>query len=171
VAAIGVAREFQRVFTDTTYHADADRWWVSRGSVITRPTAGSPRRRGARALTGTDAEHGHPRPFFAPIAAVVSLNGARRLRRAVELVVGVSVGVGVGDLLIAAIGSGAWQISLVVALAMAAAVWLDGGPSSLRRLPVPLFSSRHCCHHAAAPRCSVVSTPWWAAASGSWSWL
>ena len=34
VAAIGVAQEFQRVFTGTTYHADADstRWW--RGSAV-----------------------------------------------------------------------------------------------------------------------------------------
>jgi uncharacterized membrane protein YgaE (UPF0421/DUF939 family) len=70
---------------------------------------------------------GHQRPFFAPIAAVVSPNGARRMRRAVELVVGVSVGVGVGDLLISVIGSGPWQIGLVVALAMTTAVWLDGG--------------------------------------------
>ncbi len=71
---------------------------------------------------------GHQRPFFAPVAAVVSLNGSRRTRRAVELVVGVSVGVGIGDLLIAVIGSGAWQIALVVALAMTTAVVLDGGP-------------------------------------------
>ena len=71
----------------------------------------------------------HPRPFFAPIAAVVSLGvsmGAR-LRRSVELVAGVTVGIGVGDLLINFIGTGPWQIALVVALAMAAAVTLDGG--------------------------------------------
>lgn len=73
---------------------------------------------------------GHQRPFFAPIAAVVSLGvslGAR-LRRSVELVVGVSVGIGVGDLLISGIGTGTWQIVLVVALAMITAVVLDGGP-------------------------------------------
>ena len=50
-----------------------------------------------------------------------------RLRRAVELVVGVSLGVLVGDLLISLIGSGWWQITLVVTLAMAAAVLADGG--------------------------------------------
>ena len=49
-----------------------------------------------------------------------------RLRRAAELVVGVSLGVLVGDLLISVIGSGYWQIALVVALAMAAAVFADG---------------------------------------------
>jgi uncharacterized membrane protein YgaE (UPF0421/DUF939 family) len=45
----------------------------------------------------------------------------------VELVVGVSLGVPVGDLLIPQIGSGGWQIAVVVALAMAAAVFADGG--------------------------------------------
>ena len=73
---------------------------------------------------------GHTRPFFAPIAAVVSLGislGAR-LRRSVELVVGVTVGIGVGDVLILGIGSGPWQIVLVVALAMTTAIVLDGGP-------------------------------------------
>jgi uncharacterized membrane protein YgaE (UPF0421/DUF939 family) len=72
---------------------------------------------------------GHERPFFAPIAAVISLGVSlgNRLRRVVELVVGVSLGVLVADLLIARIGSGAWQIILVVALAMAIAVFADGG--------------------------------------------
>ncbi|AOW91793.1 hypothetical protein BFN03_01355 [Rhodococcus sp. WMMA185] len=73
---------------------------------------------------------GHPTPFFAPIAAVVSLGlslGAR-LRRSVELVAGVTIGIGVGDLLIAVIGTGTWQIALVVGLAMSAAVLLNSGP-------------------------------------------
>lgn len=71
---------------------------------------------------------GHPRPFFAPIAAVISLGVSlgSRLRRVAELVVGVSLGVLVGDLLIVQIGGGPWQIALVVALAMAAAVFADG---------------------------------------------
>lgn len=72
---------------------------------------------------------GHARPFFAPTAAVTCIGIAlgQKLRRVIELVVGVSVGVGVGDLLISRIGSGTWQIVLVVLLAMAAAVLLDGG--------------------------------------------
>ena len=70
-----------------------------------------------------------PPPIFAPVAAVVSLGAAlgQRLRRTVELVLGVALGVGVGDLLIEAIGSGALQLALIVALAMTAAVLLDGG--------------------------------------------
>jgi uncharacterized membrane protein YgaE (UPF0421/DUF939 family) len=73
---------------------------------------------------------GHPRPFFAPIAAVISLGVslANRLRRAVEMVVGVSLGVLVGDLLISRIGSGWWQIALAVMLAVSVAVFADGGP-------------------------------------------
>ena len=74
---------------------------------------------------------GHGRPFFAPIAVVISIGvglGQRRLRRVVELVVGVSVGIGVGDLLVLSIGTGAWQIALVIALAMTISVVLDGGP-------------------------------------------
>ena len=72
---------------------------------------------------------GHERPFFAPVAAAIALGTGmgRRLRRGVELVFGVIVGVGLGDLLIAQIGSGAWQITAVVVLAMSAAVFLDRG--------------------------------------------
>ncbi|WP_054812400.1 FUSC family protein [Nocardia arizonensis] len=72
---------------------------------------------------------GHTQPFFAPTAAVVSIGvsfGAR-LRRSFELVVGVAVGIGIGDLFISRAGTGVWQIALVVATAMALAVFLDGG--------------------------------------------
>ncbi len=73
---------------------------------------------------------GHQQPFFAPIAAVISLGLSlgRRWRRSVELVAGVTIGILVGDLLIVEIGSGGWQIVVVVALAMAVAVFLDDGP-------------------------------------------
>jgi uncharacterized membrane protein YgaE (UPF0421/DUF939 family) len=72
----------------------------------------------------------HSRPFFAPIAATIVLGLApgRRSRRAIEMVIGVALGIAVGDLLIAAIGSGAAQIALVVMLAMSVAILLGGGP-------------------------------------------
>src|SRR5256886_14663016 len=71
----------------------------------------------------------HRAPFFAPVAAVVCLGITlgQRLRRVIELIVGAGLGVGVGDLLISAIGPGPWQIVLVVTLAMSVAVLLDGG--------------------------------------------
>lgn len=73
---------------------------------------------------------GHALPFFAPTAAIVSIGTAfgARLRRSLELVVGVALGIGVGDLFISQVGTGVWQIALVVAAAMALAIFLDGGP-------------------------------------------
>ncbi|MDR7302158.1 FUSC family protein [Haloactinomyces albus] len=72
---------------------------------------------------------GHPQPFFAPIAGVIALGVSlgQRMRRSLELVVGVSIGVGVGDVLVSVIGTGPWQIALVVSLAMSTAVLLDSG--------------------------------------------
>jgi hypothetical protein len=63
---------------------------------------------------------GHPRPFFASVAAVVALgvSGGGRLRRTAELALGVALGVAVGDLLVSLIGQGAWQIGVVVAIAL-----------------------------------------------------
>jgi uncharacterized membrane protein YgaE (UPF0421/DUF939 family) len=73
---------------------------------------------------------GHQTPFFAPIAAVISLSVTlgQRMRRAVELVFGVAVGLMVADLLVLLIGSGTVQIGVVVLLAMGAAVFIGGGP-------------------------------------------
>lgn len=69
----------------------------------------------------------HEIPFFAPIAAVVALGTSygQRLRRVAEVTVGVAVGVLVADLLVIALGTGWWQLGLVVALAMSAAFLLD----------------------------------------------
>ena len=72
---------------------------------------------------------GHESPFFASIAAVISLGVAvgQEGRRAAELVFGVACGLTVADLLVLAIGTGPVQIGVVVALAMAAAMLLGGG--------------------------------------------
>jgi uncharacterized membrane protein YgaE (UPF0421/DUF939 family) len=71
----------------------------------------------------------HPRPFFAPVAAVVCLGVSHsyRLRRVGELAVGVTIGVGIADVLVRQIGNGWWQIGLVVLLAMSAAQLFGGG--------------------------------------------
>lgn len=71
----------------------------------------------------------HPTPFFAPIAAVVGLGTSygQRLRRVAEVTVGVAVGVLIADLLVLWIGQGAWQLTLIVALAMSTAILLDAG--------------------------------------------
>jgi len=73
----------------------------------------------------------HPQPYFAPISAVATLavSVGQRMRRAVEIVLGNAFGILLGEALILVIGRGAWQISLVVVLAILAAIFLGGGPS------------------------------------------
>ena len=69
-------------------------------------------------------------PVFAPIAAVIAVGATygQRSERAIELIGGVVLGIGVADLLVHAIGTGPAQIGLMVLLAMSAAVILGGGP-------------------------------------------
>lgn len=70
---------------------------------------------------------GHQQAFFAPIAAVLSLgvSAGKRLRHGFELVLGAAVGVGIGDVLISNIGSGYWQVSVVVLVAILVATFVD----------------------------------------------
>ncbi len=72
---------------------------------------------------------GIERPTFAPIAAVVSLGLAlgERGRRAVELTLGVAVGVALADFLVSVLGVGALQSGILVVIAMAVAVFLGRG--------------------------------------------
>ena len=72
---------------------------------------------------------GHAQPFFAPIAAAISLSssGSRRGRRILQMVVGVTLGIAVGELIVALIGTGALQIVAVVAVTMAVALLLGIG--------------------------------------------
>lgn len=71
----------------------------------------------------------HETPFFAPIAAVVCLGTSygQRLRRVVEVAIGVAIGVLIADVLVVFLGSGAWQLALIVGLAMTTALLLDAG--------------------------------------------
>jgi uncharacterized membrane protein YgaE (UPF0421/DUF939 family) len=71
---------------------------------------------------------GHPRPIFAPVAGLIAVSttlGQRR-RYAVEMVVGIAVGVGIADALFVLIGAGTLQIAAIVAGAMVVAVALGG---------------------------------------------
>ena len=72
---------------------------------------------------------GHKQAFFAPVAAILTLGltGGQRGRRALEVGVGVALGIAVADLLVIAIGTGAWQLAVVVGLAMVTAVLVGGG--------------------------------------------
>jgi uncharacterized membrane protein YccC len=74
---------------------------------------------------------GHSQPYFAAIAAVISTGVVvgQEGRRVLELVFGVACGLAVADLLVVLIGTGTVQIGVVVALAMAVAWLLGGGPA------------------------------------------
>ena len=70
-----------------------------------------------------------PRPAFAAIAAVIAVGvtTGERTGRALQLVGGVVLGITVASLLISVIGTGAWQIGVLVVLAMATATAVGGG--------------------------------------------
>ena len=72
---------------------------------------------------------GHPNPFFAPVAAVICLGTSygQRLRRVAEVTVGVAVGVFLAELLLKVIGTGSWQITVMVLLGMSIGLLLNGG--------------------------------------------
>ena len=72
---------------------------------------------------------GHPQPFFAPIAAAVSLSVSNVLRaqRAIQMMVGVTLGIGVGVLVQALLGPGALAITVAALLALFAAVFIGHG--------------------------------------------
>ena len=73
---------------------------------------------------------GNPQPFFAPVAAIVTLGVTygHRGSRAIELALGVAVGILVADGIVLVLGTGALTLGLVVALAVAVAVLLGSGP-------------------------------------------
>lgn len=72
----------------------------------------------------------HEIPVFAPITAIIclGLSFGQRVRRSLELMVGVALGVFVGDVFVHFFGSGVWQIGVVVTLAMGLAALLGSGP-------------------------------------------
>ncbi|MBO0711611.1 MAG: FUSC family protein [Acetobacteraceae bacterium] len=72
---------------------------------------------------------GHPQPFFAPIAAAVSLSTSRvqRFRRSVQLIGGVLLGIAIAQLLSSAIGISTVALGVIVFVALAIAVGAGAG--------------------------------------------
>jgi uncharacterized membrane protein YgaE (UPF0421/DUF939 family) len=67
---------------------------------------------------------GHAQPFFAPIAAAISLSTSsiQRSRRIVQLVAGVLLGIAVGEALAALLGTTSLALGLIVLLTFSAAL-------------------------------------------------
>src|SRR5690625_5104491 len=70
---------------------------------------------------------GHSQPFFAPVAAWVCLgfSADREVRKVAELAIGVTLGVGLGELVAYFIGTGGLQIMLVLVLGALLARFVD----------------------------------------------
>ena len=106
-------------------------------------------------------------PFFAPVAAVVTLGLApgERGRRALEVALGVIVGLAVADVLVRIIGVGAAQIGAVVALAMAAAVLFGERTLLVNQAAISAILVVALQPRTPLSRPTASSTRWWAAGS------
>ena len=72
---------------------------------------------------------GHHGPLFAATSAIIALGFSRdpRLRRVLEVGLGCTIGIVLGDALLHWLGSGIWQAALVVFLSVMLARFLDSG--------------------------------------------
>src|SRR3954447_18153863 len=76
---------------------------------------------------------GHPQPFFAPIAAVIALGAerGRRGRQAIDMMVGVTLGILIGAGVGAVVGGGGWQVVVATAVTLVFATGA-GAPRIIR---------------------------------------
>ena len=72
---------------------------------------------------------GHHSPLFAATSAVIALGFSRdpRLRRVLEVGLGCTIGIALGDFLLHLLGAGIWQAALVVFVSILLARFLDSG--------------------------------------------
>jgi uncharacterized membrane protein YgaE (UPF0421/DUF939 family) len=71
----------------------------------------------------------HPQPFFAPIAAAVclSISNVLRAQRAVQMMIGVTLGIGIGTGVQNLLGTGAVPIGIAALMALSVAVAIGRG--------------------------------------------
>lgn len=72
---------------------------------------------------------GHPQPFFAPIAAAISLSTSpiQRSRRVAQMLVGVLLGIGIAEVLHGPLGDSTLALGTIVFVTMAVTVALGAG--------------------------------------------
>ncbi|HAG58428.1 MAG TPA: FUSC family protein [Arthrobacter bacterium] len=72
---------------------------------------------------------GHSGPLFAATSSLIALGFSRdpRLRRVMEVGLGCTIGIAVGDLLLHWLGSGIWQAAVVLLFSILLARFLDSG--------------------------------------------
>jgi uncharacterized membrane protein YgaE (UPF0421/DUF939 family) len=71
----------------------------------------------------------HPQPFFAPIASAVclSISNVLRAQRAVQMMIGVTLGIGTGTVVWGWLGTGAVPVAVVTLIALTLAVVIGRG--------------------------------------------
>ncbi|MEU3454573.1 FUSC family protein [Micromonospora sp. NPDC006766] len=76
---------------------------------------------------------GRDAPVFAPIAALATIASAagQRARQTMELLIGVGLGISVADALLYLVGTGAWQIGVVVFCSIALGLLVAGRSGAL----------------------------------------
>src|SRR5918997_4407232 len=86
---------------------------------------------------------GHERPVFASIAALISLGVAvgRQWKRAVQVILGVGLGIALASFLVLAVGAGPLQMTLVVGLALGAAVFLGAEPLLMTQVGISAITA------------------------------
>jgi hypothetical protein len=101
-----------------------NRWGAGVAPLVPRAAAATIAWLIAQELNGSHV------PFFAPVSAVVALNApvGERGRNALRLLLGVLVGIVIGEVTVASIGSGAAPLAVSTLIAMAAARALGGAP-------------------------------------------
>ncbi|MEG9246580.1 FUSC family protein [Arthrobacter sp. Soc17.1.1.1] len=72
---------------------------------------------------------GHSGPLFAATSSMISLGFSRdpRIRRVLEVAIGCTLGISVGDLLLTLFGTGLWQAAVVLFISILLARFLDSG--------------------------------------------
>ena len=118
---------------------------------------------------------GHPQPFFAPIAAAVAMSTSyfgRRGRRAVQMVIGVLLGIVIAEAMLALLGSGTVALGVTVLVTMLVALVVGAGFVG----EGPMFVNQAAgsailvvAYSGTAPAPSARSTRWSAAGWRCWS--
>src|ERR1700758_2945046 len=72
---------------------------------------------------------GHPQAFFAPIASAVclSISNVLRAQRAIQMMIGVTMGIGIGTLVLGLLGPGAVPIGVAALISLSLAVLIGQG--------------------------------------------
>ena len=81
---------------------------------------------------------GHPYPFLAAVASAVGIGPVadRRLRRAMEIGMGATFGVLVGEILVNLYGSGIWQLALTLIIGLVIGTILNSGGIFITQIAV-----------------------------------